>query len=141
MQAQANHRHKPDVGYLTQVYVDETDEIAVEKAAPHLRKTYEVIYYSGPSGQGTEYHASRNQDEGEIARNIMDMDFLLERSLVLVGSPETVTKKVRAAAEEGLFNTLMCELNIGTLGEEDLMRSIRLFGTQVIPALREFGPY
>ena len=32
------------------------------------------------------------------------------------------------------------ELNIGALPEEDLMRSIRLFGDQVIPALKGFDP-
>jgi hypothetical protein len=33
------------------------------------------------------------------------------------------------------------EFNIGEIAEADLMRSIRLFGTEVIPALRDFEPY
>ena len=33
------------------------------------------------------------------------------------------------------------EFNIGAIEETDLMRSIKLFGNEVIPALREFEPY
>ena len=41
-----------------------------------------------------------------------------------------------AAATEGLFNTICAEFNIGYLDEESLMRSMQLFATRVIPALR-----
>ena len=37
-------------------------------------------------------------------------------------------------------NVLCGEFNMGMLPEEDLMRSIRLFGSEVIPALRDFDP-
>jgi hypothetical protein len=33
------------------------------------------------------------------------------------------------------------EFNFGDLAEEDLLRSIRLFGTEVIPHLRDFEPF
>ena len=42
------------------------------------------------------------------------------------------------AAKEGFFNTMFCELNFGELAEEDLMRSIRLLGEEVMPGLRDF---
>jgi hypothetical protein len=41
----------------------------------------------------------------------------------------------------GVFNTFFGEFNFGGLREEDLMRSIRLFGTEVIPRLRDFEPF
>jgi len=44
-------------------------------------------------------------------------------------------------ASEGVFNTVMGEFNIGAIEEIDLMRSIKLFGNEVIPALREFEAY
>ena len=40
-----------------------------------------------------------------------------------------------------MFNTFFGEFNFGDLGEDELMRSIRLFGTEVMPALREFEPF
>ncbi len=60
---------------------------------------------------------------------------------MFVDSPETVAQKVQAAASEGLFNTLFGEFNFGAMSEDDLMRSITLFGTQVLPRLREYQPY
>jgi hypothetical protein len=52
-----------------------------------------------------------------------------------------VAEKLRAFASEGLFNTLLGEFNFGYLEEEQVMRSIRLFGEEVIPRLRSFEPY
>ena len=50
-------------------------------------------------------------------------------------------EQIKAAAREGVFNTVMGEFNIGAIAEGDLMRSIKLFGSEVIPALRDFEPY
>jgi alkanesulfonate monooxygenase SsuD/methylene tetrahydromethanopterin reductase-like flavin-dependent oxidoreductase (luciferase family) len=89
-----------------------------------------------------ESHARRGNPGGaEIARHAIDVEYLRERNLAFVGSPKTVIEQIKAAASEGLFNTVMGEFNIGAIAEEDLMRSIRLFGSEVIPALREFEPY
>jgi alkanesulfonate monooxygenase SsuD/methylene tetrahydromethanopterin reductase-like flavin-dependent oxidoreductase (luciferase family) len=65
----------------------------------------------------------------------------MEHDLVFVGSVETVTRKLRRAADEGFFNTFMGEFNFADLPEPDLMRSIRLFGEKVIPALRDYEPF
>jgi alkanesulfonate monooxygenase SsuD/methylene tetrahydromethanopterin reductase-like flavin-dependent oxidoreductase (luciferase family) len=73
--------------------------------------------------------------------NLFDPDFIMERDLVFIGSPETVTKKLRKAAEEGLFNVFLGEFNFSDLPADDLMRSIRLFGEKVIPALRAYEPF
>jgi len=49
--------------------------------------------------------------------------------------------KIRAAAQAGVFNIFMGEFNFSDLPEQDLMRSIRLFGEEVIPALRDYEPF
>ena len=69
------------------------------------------------------------------------MEFLLGRNQAFIGSAETVTRRLKLAAAEGGFNTLFAEFNIGFIEEEDLVRSIKLFGTHIIPALRGFEPY
>ena len=74
-------------------------------------------------------------------RNLLDPDYLLENDLILIGSPETVTAKLKDYATEGMFNTFFGEFNFGNLVEDDLMRSIHLFGTEVMPKLRDFEPY
>ncbi len=65
----------------------------------------------------------------------------MDNDLVFIGSPETVTKKLRKYAEEGVFNTFMGEFNFSELGEKDVMKSVNLFGEEVIPALKDFEPY
>jgi alkanesulfonate monooxygenase SsuD/methylene tetrahydromethanopterin reductase-like flavin-dependent oxidoreductase (luciferase family) len=77
----------------------------------------------------------------EIMANLFDPDYLMKHDLVFIGPPETVAAKIRAAAESGVFNIFMGEFNFSDLPERDLMRSIRLFGEQVIPGLRPYEPF
>ena len=85
----------------------------------------------------------KRNDPGEpqIAKNSVNLDYLLECNLAFVGLPKTVAEQIKAAASAGLFNTVLGEFSIGDIAEEDLMRSIKLFGTEVVPALRRFEPY
>jgi alkanesulfonate monooxygenase SsuD/methylene tetrahydromethanopterin reductase-like flavin-dependent oxidoreductase (luciferase family) len=77
----------------------------------------------------------------EIMANLFDPDYLTKHDLVFIGSPETVARKIRAAAQSGIFNVFMGEFNFSDLPESNLMRSIRLFGEKVIPALRSYEPF
>ncbi|MBI3800592.1 MAG: hypothetical protein HY268_26895, partial [Deltaproteobacteria bacterium] len=133
--------------YWTLVYVDDTDEQAIRKATPHIRHAFGTVFGFGDGGGATveqlvaTYERRGEHGAAEIARNMTNVEYLLARNLVCVGSPETVTRQVEKAAAEGLFNTLLCEFNLGSIEEADLMRSMHLFGTRVIPALRAFEPY
>ena len=139
---EAGHVQKPNVGYLCFVYVDETDEAAIEKATPWVIASTREVYENTPrvGGVFSQSEEKVGPRSDEIFRNKTDIDFLMQRNLVFVGSPETVARRIREAAAEGMFNTVMAEFNIGTVGEEDLMQSLNLFGQQVIPALRDFDP-
>ena len=141
------HQHEPNITYVAFVYVDETDEAAVANSAPHILDSMKALYGRELGAiESTEFETvnhtavlgsgQRDVDAGKL----LDFQYIHEHSLVFVGSPETVVRKLKAAAEEGLFNVLSGEFNIGRIPEVDLMRSIRLFGTEVIPALRDFDP-
>ena len=142
MWGEYGHSYPPNIIYLTFVYVDDTDEAALRNGLPHIMHSMEVIY--GAHGDTPAYtqHLGSQSELGrpEIRRHLDDAEFLLEQDLILVGSPQTVARKLKAAAEEGLFNVFGAELNVGTLPEADMMRSIRLFGTEVIPALKNVDP-
>jgi alkanesulfonate monooxygenase SsuD/methylene tetrahydromethanopterin reductase-like flavin-dependent oxidoreductase (luciferase family) len=139
------HEYEPNITYLAFVYVDETDEAAVVNSAPHILDSMNALYgRSLGLAESTEI-----EKDGAISGverlvtdlgKLLDFEYIHEQSLVFVGSPETVVRKLKAAAEEGLFNVFSGEFNIGRIPEENLMRSIRLFGTEVIPALRDFNP-
>jgi alkanesulfonate monooxygenase SsuD/methylene tetrahydromethanopterin reductase-like flavin-dependent oxidoreductase (luciferase family) len=144
---EAGHAQKPNIGYWILVYVDDTDAQAIAKAKPLFEYCFTNVFGTRANGgigyqRLAENHAKRGNPGGaEIARHSIDVEYLRERNLAFVGSPQTVIAQIKAAASEGVFNTVMAEFNIGTIAEGDLMRSINLFGTEVLPALRSFEPY
>jgi alkanesulfonate monooxygenase SsuD/methylene tetrahydromethanopterin reductase-like flavin-dependent oxidoreductase (luciferase family) len=144
---EAGNPGKPNIGYWILVYVDETDAKAVAKAKPYFQYCFTNVFGTRAEGgigyqRLAENHLKRGNPRGaEIARHTIDVDYLRARNLAFVGSPQTVIEQIKAAASEGVFNVVLGEFNIGEIAEADLMRSIRLFGTEVIPALRDFEPY
>ena len=142
--------HKPNIAYSTLVYVDETDQVAINKALKHASRAYEGFLPDALPGESfnervkryTQKFEQRGEDGAAIIMaNIFNPDFLMDNDLVFIGSPETVIKKLRKYAEEGVFNTFMGEFNFSELEEKDVMRSVKLFGEKVIPALKDFEPY
>jgi alkanesulfonate monooxygenase SsuD/methylene tetrahydromethanopterin reductase-like flavin-dependent oxidoreductase (luciferase family) len=146
----AGHPRKPNIAYSTVVYVDETDKKALDTALVRASRAYEgllpVAIPGEPFADRLKKMRARFEARGELGAakvmsSIFDPDYLMETDSVFIGSPETVAKKIRAASEEGFFNTMMCEFNFADLPEPDLMRSIRLFGEKVMPALRDHEPF
>ena len=148
--AKAGHPRKPKIAYCTVIYVDETDEKAIETARLRASRAYEGFLAPPKPGetfeQRAQAHAKKFIGRGEpgaseIMANLFDPDYILKNELVFIGSPRTVAEKIRAAAEAGVFNVFMGEFNFADLPERELLRSIRLFGEQVIPALRGYEPF
>ena len=138
----AGHQDPPNISYCAHVYVDETDEAALAKGRDAVLYNMYETYTRNPArggifSSGTDSLGPRTS---EIFKNRQNFDYLHEQNVVFVGSPETVINRIRAAAEEGFFNIFVGEFNLGALSEEDVLRSIRLFGTQIIPALRDMDP-
>lgn len=142
--------HRPNIAYCTIVHVDDTDEKALAVGLDRASRAYEGFLPPPQPGETFETrvkeHAKKfiGRDEpgaSEIMANLFDPDYLMKHELVFIGSPETVTRKIRAAAEAGLFNVFLGEFNFSDLPEDDLLRSIRLFGEKVIPALRSYEPF
>jgi alkanesulfonate monooxygenase SsuD/methylene tetrahydromethanopterin reductase-like flavin-dependent oxidoreductase (luciferase family) len=141
---------KPNIAYSTICYVDETDQKALEVALFRASRAYEGFLARPKPGESfadrvaafAKMFVGRGEPgASEIMANVFNPDYLLEHDLVFIGAPDTVAAKIRAAAQAGMFNTFMGEFNFSDLPEPDLLRSIRLFGEQVIPALREFEPF
>ncbi|MDH3445300.1 MAG: LLM class flavin-dependent oxidoreductase [Deltaproteobacteria bacterium] len=144
---QAGHKAKPHIGYWVLVYVDETDQKAMSKAKQYFSYCFTKVFGTRADGgigyQRLAENFMKRGDPGgaEIARHAADAEYLAQRNLAFIGSPETVVKQIKSAATEGLFDAVLGEFNIGDIEEEDLMRSISLFAKEVIPALRDFEPY
>ena len=110
------------------VYVDETDEKAIENGLFRASRAYEGFLAPAKPGETFEdrarEHAKMFVGRGEpgaseIMQHLFDADYLFKHDLVFIGSPETVAAKIRAAAEEGVFNVFMGEFNFADLPEDD----------------------
>jgi len=141
---------KPNIAYCTVVYVDETDEKALDVALTRASRAYEGFLPPPKPGETFDErvreHAKKFIGRGEpgaseIMANVFNPDYLMKHDLVFIGSPKTVAEKIRATAEAGVYNVFLGEFNFSDLPAEDLMRSIRLFGEKVIPALRDYEPF
>jgi alkanesulfonate monooxygenase SsuD/methylene tetrahydromethanopterin reductase-like flavin-dependent oxidoreductase (luciferase family) len=60
-----------------------------------------------------------------------------ERGSFYVGSPETVARKIAATASVLGIDRFDLKYSAGRLSHEKLMRSIELYGREVIPRVRE----
>jgi alkanesulfonate monooxygenase SsuD/methylene tetrahydromethanopterin reductase-like flavin-dependent oxidoreductase (luciferase family) len=75
-------------------------------------------------------------------------DEQLENYTIITGTPKTVLPKIRAVLEALRPGTIFFWDGDGAMTHEDAMRSMRLFGSDVLPAVREMaaeldlpGPY
>jgi probable LLM family oxidoreductase len=59
------------------------------------------------------------------------------RGALVVGSPETVTKKILAQHEIFDHGRFLAQMSVGPMPHDQVMRSLELFGTEVAPVVRE----
>jgi probable LLM family oxidoreductase len=110
------------VGQHSPGFVAATDAEARELAWPHFRDMH------------TRIGAERGWPP--FTRAQFDVEAGAEGAL-MVGSPETVAQKI-ARSMMGLGVTRFdLKYSLGTLGHENLMECIRLYGTEVVPLVRE----
>jgi alkanesulfonate monooxygenase SsuD/methylene tetrahydromethanopterin reductase-like flavin-dependent oxidoreductase (luciferase family) len=143
----AGHAKKPNIAYSTVIYVDETDEKAMKNGLKDAAAAYRGFFpaTSDPAElkkfqdtQARKYDEVGDSFAAAAIRGLLDPEHLLATDMIVIGSPDTVAKKLKALAVEGMFNTYLGEFNFGELPEAQLMRSIRLFGAHVMPQLRDF---
>ncbi len=117
------------IGISRQVTVAETDAEALRIAGP----AYKV------------WHASltklwrENQVEGPaFARNTVDtVEKAMAGGAHVAGSPETVRQQLAEQIEALGVNYMVIAFNIGSMAHEDALRSITLFGEEVMPKLAD----
>ena len=110
------------VGVHSPGYVAETDELAREQLWPHMKRMRDRI--------GAE------RGWGPMTRAEFDASAGPEGSLY-VGSPSTVARKIAATARTLGLSRFDMKYSAGQLPHELLMRSIELYGTQVMPMVHE----
>jgi len=80
--------------------------------------------------QGYEYMIK--QYEG-IDLSKLDLDFMIDNGMCVVGSPETCIKQIKYLQEAAQLDTFLAMMQYWSIPHEKTMKALRLFGEQVIP--------
>ena len=130
-------------GYSLRVLVADTDEKAREAGRGFMwtvdHRQRGPLEHNDPPGYQSRVAAKLNSRRPIYlgAGTRMDYDQLQESNALIVGSPETVIKKLKATLEFLSPGYLIWLGGDGTIPHKDVMRSIELMGKEVIPALHE----
>ena len=102
-------------------FIAETDEEAREVLYPHFRMMRDRIGAERGWGPSTRDDYDREVTTGAL----------------YAGSPQTVARRIATTAQALDIDRFDLKYSNGTLPHSQLMRSIELYGTQVIPMVRE----
>jgi alkanesulfonate monooxygenase SsuD/methylene tetrahydromethanopterin reductase-like flavin-dependent oxidoreductase (luciferase family) len=117
------HDREPLHGVTRHVYVAETDERALDEA----RMAYSAFDWSFRDRPGRPPESSPSRRG--------DFDTALGRGLIIAGSPETVRNEVQRYVDVTGANYFVGSFAYGTMTDEQLMTSVRLFAEEVMPAV------
>lgn len=82
---------------------------------------------------GYEWYATALK-KGAVRSGSAKFEYLLENGMILVGAPDTIAATIRGFRDAGATQMLVA-MQLGDIPHEQTMRSIRLFGQEVIPAV------
>jgi probable LLM family oxidoreductase len=102
-------------------FVADTDDDAREQLYPHFKANRDRI--------------GRERGWGPTSR--ADYDNEVDNGAVFAGSPETVARKIAATVRDLGIDRFDLKYSNGTLPHERLLRCIELYGTRVVPRVRE----
>ena len=109
------------IGVHSPGYVADTDARARDELWPPFKAMRDRIGAERGWGPITRAEFDREADEGSL----------------YCGSPETVARKIAATAQALGVARFDMKYSAGTLSHEKLMRSIELYGTRVMPRVRD----
>jgi len=130
------------------VFVAETDAKAREQAEQYVMtmrdanttgrgKINETRIGWGSNARGMGRDSERPHD-AERARVFQEMsqsfDFTLDSGLAIVGSPDTVIRKLEEGRKNIGYDVFCGNFEIGAMPRELVAKSVELFGKEVIPA-------
>ncbi len=117
----------PKMGLVRFVLVADTDEAALKIARrAYLRWRHSFTYLH-------EMHGTLPASP----LNVESFDRLIEQGQGIAGSPKTVRDYLAAQLADCGANYVVCQLAFGDLTLDEMLRSVELFGREVMPALRE----
>jgi alkanesulfonate monooxygenase SsuD/methylene tetrahydromethanopterin reductase-like flavin-dependent oxidoreductase (luciferase family) len=130
----------PRTFLMRAVHVAETDEIARQEAEQPLLQsrplTRERIARTRVGFKGNE-DTPTSRELGRVFQGMTtSYDFWIDNGLALVGSPETVTRKLREQHQLIGYDIFCANHRFGPLPPEQCLKSMKLFAKEVMPAFQ-----
>jgi len=130
------------LGWAVPIYVDESDEKAIEVARPHfetfrnlfLRMPLEMVM---PPGYSSVSSMQRVAKAKEQITGKLTIEQAIDMGMLICGKPSTVLDQLAAHHDAIRFGTLLCMMQFGTLPEAETRASMERFARDVMPRLRE----
>lgn len=143
--------HPFRMGFLLTVYVGETDAIARQESEEaifyflrncckgHLRRKGRMLTFApgATSVASWERFLQVNDPTKPMLGDAKDWDELEQMGSIVVGSPETVRRRLWDYIQTARAGIFLIQFHVGNLSYDLTQKSQRLFATQVMPALRE----
>ena len=142
-----------NVAYLWKVHVDETEEKAEEVGRKYLSGVSNP-FLAGNEGEVNSAimslpgHTSRTSRRfsttafgpaGRFGTNRRPFEDQVSDNTIITGTPKTVLPKILSVLEYLRPGSVFFWDGDGSMSHEDQMRSLRLMGEEVLPAVREMG--
>ncbi|HEX4063175.1 MAG TPA: LLM class flavin-dependent oxidoreductase [Streptosporangiaceae bacterium] len=127
---------QPRVALSVPLYVAPTDAQAWQVAEPALREYLQVWGEAADSWSGTT--SSDYPSYGAIgeAMRHLDVDDLRRTGTAVIGSPDSVMAQISELRRLLGIDTFLWQVDFGGQSLQTMEPSVRLFATEVIPALR-----
>ena len=138
----------PRIFLQRQVHVAETDEKAHAEARQFLASgavrvgggpiaQTRIGWGSHPRGMGRDSERLDDKARGETMRlAAQSYEFNIENGLAIVGSPETVIRRLADGKQRIGYDLFCTNHDIGRMPKDLVRNSIELFGKEVMPAFR-----
>ena len=130
------------LGWAMPFYVAETDEIARKEAGEHIESLFNKFIkspaqYKLPPGYSSmgSYKAVM-EGKYKVREQYLSVDKLIDESMFICGSPDTVVEKMTRFQAEMGFGNIAPMLQFGTLPHDLTEKNLRLFAAEVMPKLR-----
>ena len=142
-----------NIGYVFRVHVDETEELADEVGRKYVQGPSNVFLAGNEGtvnpalmqlpGLSNRKRVLPTEAAATAARGGTRADRSFEKQVqnysIITGTPDTVIPKVKHVLETLRPGSIIFWDGDGAMTHDDQMRSLRLFGEEVIPAVREIG--
>jgi alkanesulfonate monooxygenase SsuD/methylene tetrahydromethanopterin reductase-like flavin-dependent oxidoreductase (luciferase family) len=134
------------MGWLVPIYVAETDEEAKKQYEEHfwyfVKRLLPGITISPPGYTTLRSYENMMKGLGTFMASLESWDQVEEGQYAIVGSPETVTRKLTENLERLGAGNLLGLFQLGTLPADLTRRNLELFSREVMPKLRaQFGAW